>query len=729
MIHPDERARDRLLAAAQQARRDAATAQHEAEASAARCQRLEAELATLRTASTDLVAARRQVARLEAQVVAIAELRTRATNAEERLTAALRDKHKLQERLQAVYDLKWTRLGTALRTSARKPWTLPLLPFRILKALLPKPAKAQRTSSGRSTGGKGKGAEVGTPFDPRFDDVRGRDPRPVVSILDEFTESCLAPELSLVRADRTDFDQQVRSASLVVAESAWRGNDATWSYQFNKYQEGNDLDRLLDVAREAGVPTVVWNKEDPVNYDLFLPVMRRFDHVLTTDADIVERYRTDLGHDRVSAMMFAAQPTLHNPIGRPTTPLTSVCFAGAWRGGKYPGRAERLSTLLDGGVRAGELVIYDREPAQYEQGQGFPDRFHPYIKGTLTYRQMVDEYRRHACFLNVNTVEESSTMMSRRVFEILACRTPVVSTPSAAIEAHLADVVLTPTGAAETDDVVGRLVHDADFRDRLGQRGFRTVMSAHTYQHRVAEAFAAIGRDGFDPPAEPSIDVICVSSRPDYLDHALANHRRQRYPRTRLIFVTNSDEFDRARVESAVAEFPGSRVLHMPSHLTLGECLNAALEISDAEFFAKFDDDDWYGAEYLADMVLATRFADATVYGKRSFHAHVEGADCTVVRHEGHEFEYTKLVMGGTLLVRRSDIGDIRFEAVPSGTDTRFLKACTERGLKIFSTDRFNYLMIRRATTAHHTWQISDDDFLSTSRRLGSGLLLDDVLI
>jgi len=431
----------------------------------------------------------------------------------------------------------------------------------------------------------------------------------------------------------------------------------------------------------------------------------------------------------VIPMMFAAQPLIHNPIGRPKVAATSVCFAGAWRGDKYPGRAERLSTLLDAAVHAGELVIYDREPSQSEGATGFPVRFHPYIRGTLGYREMVDEYRRHACFLNVNTVEDSSTMMSRRVFEILACRTPVVSTPSAAIEAHLADVVLTPSGAAETDDIVARLVTDIDHRDRVGQRGFRAVMGAHTYQHRVAEAFAAMGRDDFPEPQDPSIDVICVSSRPDYLTRALENYRRQRYHNKRLIFVTNSEEFDRDSVESAVGEFPGSQVMHLSPDLTLGECLNAALDVSTAEFFAKFDDDDHYGADYLSDMVLTTRFADATVYGKRTFHAHVEGADCTVVRHEGHEFAYTNLVMGGTLLVRRSDIGDLRFEAVPAGTDTRFLKACAARDLRIFSTDRFNYLMIRRAATSHHTWQISDEDFMSTSRRLGSGLLLDDVLI
>lgn len=690
MTESEERARDRLVAAALEARRDAADAH-------------------------------RRVAELEARIVDLERAPTSALRTE--LDRALRDKQACQERLQAQYDLRWTRLGALLRSTVRRPASIVLLPIRIVR-LLTRPQAPSGTREERRRGRRPQPRKA----DPRFDDVAGRDPRPVVSILDEFTHACIAPELTLDPAQRQSFRGQLESASLVLAESAWRGNDSQWSYQFNKFERGNDLDQLLEAARSAGVPTAIWNKEDPVNYELFLPVMRQFDFVFTTDAAIVDRYRADLGHDRVAPMMFAAQPLIHNPIGRPTTPVTSVCFAGAWRGEKYPGRAERLSTLLDASSRSGQLVIFDREPAQYEPGTGFPERFHPFVKGTLTYRDMVDEYRRHACFLNVNTVESSPSMMSRRVFEILACRTPVVSTPSAAIDAHLADVVLTPSGTEETDAVIARLVHDVDHRDRLGQRGLRTVLSAHTYQHRVAEAFAAMGRDGFPAPTEPTIDVLCVSSRPDYLRRALDNFRRQKYRNARLIFVTNSDEFDRDEVATAVAEFDGSRLMHLPAHLTLGECLNAALDISTAEFFAKFDDDDHYGADYLSDMVLATRFADATVYGKRTFHAHVEGRDCTVVRHEGHEFSFTNLVMGGTLLVRRNDIGDIRFEAVPSGTDTRFLKACTARGLRIFSTDRFNYLMVRRATTAHHTWQISDDDFMSTSRRLGPGLLIDDVL-
>lgn len=556
-----------------------------------------------------------------------------------------------------------------------------------------------------------------------------RDPRPVLSIFDEFTHACLAPELSLQPADRGRWPDQLDNAEAVFAETAWRGNAGTWSYQFNHFASGNDLDRLLSEATKRGIPTAMWNKEDPVSYDLFLESARAFDVVFTTDSDMVERYREDLGHDRVAAMGFAAQPAIHNPIGAPAAAPGSICFAGAWRGHRYPDRVEALTHLLDAAAAAGDLHIFDRQPSDPATGEGFPARFHRHIRGTLPYSTMVEEYRRHAAFINVNTVTSSPTMMSRRVFEILACRTPVVSTPSPAIEAQLGDVVLTPSGAREAEAVIGALVDDPDHRDRVGQLGFRAVHARHTYQHRLAEAFETIGLDGFPAVVEPSVDVICVSNRPEQLEHVIANIARQTYAAMRFIFVTNSDEFDRDVVERAVAEVPNATVLHLPESLSLGECLNAAVDAGDGDFFAKIDDDDLYGAHYLSDMMLATRFAAAAVYGKASFHAYTEGSDATVVRHGGQEFSPVQQVMGGTLLVRRSDVRGIRFEALPSGSDSAFQRACRDAGLTIFSTDRFNYLMTRRADPGGHTWRITEEDFLLNTRTIGSGRRDDLVLI
>lgn len=55
-----------------------------------------------------------------------------------------------------------------------------------------------------------------------------------------------------------------------------------------------------------------------------------FDYVFTTDANCLERYEQDLGHDRVDVLPFAAQPVIHNPVGLSYSEKAGVAFAGAW---------------------------------------------------------------------------------------------------------------------------------------------------------------------------------------------------------------------------------------------------------------------------------------------------------------------------------------------------------------------------------------------------------------
>ncbi|MFZ4718052.1 MAG: glycosyltransferase family protein [Ilumatobacteraceae bacterium] len=546
-----------------------------------------------------------------------------------------------------------------------------------------------------------------------------------LSIFDEFTQACFSPELQLRPATKGDLGQQLDAVDLVFAETAWRGNGGAWSYAFSRYGETPDLGNLLAAARAHAVPTVLWNKEDPVNYDVFLPVAREFDHVFTTDAAIVDRYVEALGHRRVHALPFAAQPVLHNPIGRVSGASRSVCFAGAWRGHKYPERVASLTQLLEAAAQVGDLVIYDREPAPSERG-GFADQFAPYVKGTLPYEQMVKAYRQHAVFLNTNSVTESPTMLSRRVFELLACRTPVVSTPSAALEHLFPDVVPTPADASAARDVIGALLDDVDHRDRVGQRGYRLVHREHTYAHRTRQILRAVGMEA-DEPRPPSIDAILVTNRPEFLASALDNIRRQDHPSVRLVLVTNADGFEPADVQRLTAGFPDAVVLSMPPAATLGECLEEALQHCSGEYFAKFDDDDWYGPAYLSDLLLPFSYTDASIVGKRAMYAYLEDEDRTVLRYEGHEFEWTSYVMGGTLLVRRADVRGLRFRALPSGTDTAYLKDCTEAGLKVFAADRFNYLMHRRVDVTSHTWQISQRDFLADCRPVGAARRIDVV--
>ena len=244
-------------------------------------------------------------------------------------------------------------------------------------------------------------------------------------------------------------------------------------------------------------------------------------------------------------MMFAAQPAIHNPIGRPSEPAADSCFAGAWRGHKYPERGRDLAMILDGALRAGPLVIFDREAATgSDPSASFPPRFQSLIAGSLPYDQMVAEYKRHAVFLNANAIVRSPSMLSRRVFEILASRTPVVSSNSAAIETHLADVVFTPATVEEAAETVGELLHDRDHRDRARSTWLPASSIASTPTSGGSQHCSRTSVFETPTTSTPSVDVICVSNRPHQVEHVFANFERQVNVDASLVFVTNADGFD-----------------------------------------------------------------------------------------------------------------------------------------------------------------------------------------
>lgn len=564
----------------------------------------------------------------------------------------------------------------------------------------------------------------------RQDERRARDVK-AATVLDDFSHQALAPEWDqyALSADKVADQLTTIQPALVFVESAWVGNGGAFRYELAHLtsRDRSPVRDLLSAAAARGVPTVFWNKEDPVHFDTFAPAAAMFDWIFTTDEDCVQRYRNLAGHDRVGALSFAAQPRLHNPIGAAEPRLARACFAGSWGADNYAERGADIAMLLRPVLDAGLLDIFDRMAAPGSNGARFPAPYDKAVLGARPYGDLLAEYRRYACFLNVNSVNKSPTMCSRRIFELLACRTPVVSTPSRAIDELLGDTVITVDEPGDARAAVERLVGDPEYGDRVGHLGYRTVMSRHTYGHRVDEILARLGLGS--PARSPRVAVLAATNRPQYLARLLTNFTTQRYADAELIVITNSDRFDRVEVDARVSALDNARAVHLPEELTMGECLNAGLELTDARFLAKFDDDDHYGPNYLSDSLLVHRYVDAAIVGKKTFFGHLEGPDETWLRFPGNEFTFANRVSGGTMVIDRSLFGDVRFGPLNLGTDSDLCEQALSRGLAVFSADRYNYVAVRRRDSTTHSWTIPDREYRVGSVRIATGLALDRTML
>jgi glycosyl transferase family 1 len=324
----------------------------------------------------------------------------------------------------------------------------------------------------------------------------------VASILDEMSAACFAPECDLVPLSLDGWAAQLdeHSPDLLLVESAWNGNGGEWQYRIAEYPRKDlaglpALRALLDGCRERGMPTAFWNKEDPVHFDRFRGAAVLFDHVFTTDARCVERYEALPGERTVTPLPFAAQPRIHNPIAAVPERSTCPCFAGAWYRDRHPARRQALEALLDA-ARPYGLVIYDRRFGGDDDAFGFPERFAPHVLGKLPYERILDVYKSHGIFLNANSVADSPTMCSRRVFELAACDTAMISTPGAALTALLGEeIVEEARDESDAAAALERLLGDGAERKRRTRAARRTVFAEHTYAERLATIAEVAGLD------------------------------------------------------------------------------------------------------------------------------------------------------------------------------------------------------------------------------------------
>ncbi|MDT0500410.1 glycosyltransferase [Halomonas sp. PAR7] len=351
----------------------------------------------------------------------------------------------------------------------------------------------------------------------------------VIGVMDEFTTGCFEQDVNLIqpRPDNWYALAEKYQPEFFFIESAWKGNYASWQYRVADYanKPGQEIAHICQYAREKGIPTLFWNKEDPVHHQKFMCSAKLVDHIFTTDANMKDSYQAKTGNPNVHAMPFAAQPALHKPA-----PLAGrkprACFAGSWYGNRHAERGEAMRWLLQAANRHG-LDIFDRN-----HGTGifpFPEEYQAGIKGSLPYKELCGEYSRYRVFLNVNSVTDSPTMFSRRVFELMACGTPVVNTYAKGIDNLFdSDAVWLVHSQEEADAALHTLMtDDAEWR-RRSLAGIREVFAKHTYAHRLNDIFDRLGIET-RLPTDPAMALVAEAHSQADLEMLNQFARKQSY--------------------------------------------------------------------------------------------------------------------------------------------------------------------------------------------------------
>ena len=358
------------------------------------------------------------------------------------------------------------------------------------------------------------------------------------------------------------------------------------------------------------------------------------------------------------------------------------------------------------------LHIYDRKyNYTLHDYYKFPDDYKSCIRGYLSPEQMYSAYKKYDIFLNVNTVKDSPSMFSRRIFELLACGTNVVSNYSQGLEKMFPAIVKLSKNKEDTAQHLEFLLGNEAERDKLSLKGLRNVLKEHTCTHRLNDILDKTGicRRTVE---NGSVSIITCTNKDGFINNVFKNYAAQSYKEKELIIILNGSSLNLEKWLEKAAFYKNIKVFRLDGEKTLGECLNFAVEKSGCQYIAKFDDDDYYAPEYLGDLVNCFKYTDADIAGKYSYYCYLKELRILAVRFPGLENLYSDFLSGATMVAKRKVFDRVRFKCLQKGTDTQFYRDCLVNGIRLYSSDRFNYVCVRGANSENHTWKIGHEEFL-----------------
>ncbi len=423
----------------------------------------------------------------------------------------------------------------------------------------------------------------------------------VAAIMDGFTLECFKPECQLTELTPDGWKREMESAQpeLLFLESAWQGKDGLWAGKVNHCTQ--EIYDLTEYCHEHKIPVIFWNKEDPVYTDVFMQTARRADVVFTTEIECIEKYKTELGHDQVYHLHFAAQPLVHNPIEKYER-KDKFCFAGAYYH-RYVQRCKTFDAFADYFFENRGLDIYDRNYQNARPEHKFPERYDPYILGKLAPSEIDVAYKGYNFGINMNSCPQAQTMFARRVFELMASNTIVVGNYARGVKNYFGDLTFCTDDAKTLKLGLEQYCADENQVDKLRLLGLRKVLREHLCEDRMDEILQKVyGRSL--KKALPSVGVYSRVETQQQADRVISMFRNQEYDKKSLILVSDGQLNVPAGIQTVTAQAFDEQPVE---------------KLIQEDFAACFAADDWYGKNYLTDLVLTVRYGEFDLIGKAEY--------------------------------------------------------------------------------------------------------------
>lgn len=487
--------------------------------------------------------------------------------------------------------------------------------------------------------------------------------------------------------------------------------------------EDGQLPEFLSWCKANAVQVVVWVTSGADDPGRAAPLVSCADRLFVHAPGAVDTWRARFEAHPVDVLLPATQPRVHHRGTHADAGQSNLAAALVLDpAGVGPKTADTLQRLVGPGLgplSSTELDVWaigddpDADPIRRE----IPDELGTRVVGTRPYEKIAALLPRYRVLVDTGLLDSAATWSlldagAAHTSVVLPGGRPADLPPDLAACVAVADSPLTLRG-----EVVAR-IHQPELRDRMALRLNRAVLAGHTYAHRTEQILASLGRT--TPGTQRTVSAVVPTNREGQLPTILANVARQRHPDLEVVLVLHGLDLAQQEIRARARDLGIGHltIVDADKTVSLGACMNLGIDAASGAYIAKMDDDNYYGAHYLTDLVASFDYTDAGVVGKWAHYVWLRATGAVVLRYVAAEHRYERRVQGGSMVIRGDLARALKFADLPRGVDTDFLDRARGDGVRIYSADRFNFVSIRGTDRSAHTWQAADTTFLTASGRL-----------
>lgn len=473
---------------------------------------------------------------------------------------------------------------------------------------------------------------------------------------------------------------------------------------------------ITETATRMGIPSIFWYTLGSDLLPRFIEGMRGFDIVACADSQLMDILQAHGLQPRYFPWAFS--PEQFNPLKNTGRPPHGAMLL--FNGISDMIRFEHVRDLLEK-LDIPELAIIDSSMLVPEYNlHHFPDkRLLAHVKGCVSQTFLQDWYKNATALLTISDPGGSLTPAQQwRALEAAACHVPVLHYGKNRhqfldnFSEFFADIKNLRTRYEELRASFIEL-------EIAGHLAWRRAHRSFTFAHRMDEMESWLG---LGSRTEAMASVIVPSMRPQNYAHAIAQYSGQNYANKELIYVYNG-----AWESMPQTSGDATHISHVPSEYTTGMAMNAGARAAHGDIIFRFDDDDMYGPDYIADRMTYFREFPIDILCNSRFFVNFVGSDQAwlIGQQDGTE-DHTAFPLGaasyamhkysgGSVAMRRAFALTVGFQeqAYAHADVSLLMKGILFAPQAIFlKTDWLNFC-VRRNDASRHTWMATRDEIMA----------------